>query len=216
MATSGDSHEYGDERRTARKRRSILETARRVFLQKGYAGTSMDEIAAQAAVSKQTVYKNFSDKQSLFVTVITSAIAEAERRSEDFLEALAHTADLESDLRAFAREHLETVLQPHLVQMRRVLIAEADRFPELARTWYQAAPERGHQTLAKLFTELVRLGKLRADDPMLAAQHFNWLVLSIPLNRAMFRIDDEPLSPSQVGKYADEGVRIFLAAYGAE
>jgi AcrR family transcriptional regulator len=214
MAIPSGGPGISDERRTARKRRAILQAAGQLFVQQGYTGTSMEQIAARAAVSKQTVYKNFSDKQRLFTTVITSAIAEAEQRSEDLLDALAHTTNLERDLRAFAREHLETVLQPHLVQMRRVLIAEADRFPDLARTWYQAAPERGHQTLAKLFAELTRQGKLRIDNPMLAAQHFNWLVLSIPMNRAMFRVDHKPPGPAQLRDYADESVRIFLAAYG--
>ncbi|MBV8987238.1 MAG: helix-turn-helix transcriptional regulator, partial [Solirubrobacterales bacterium] len=63
--------------RSARKRRAILDAARTVFLHNGYLGTSMDEVAALAAVSKATVYKHFADKQSLFAEIVTSTVDEA-------------------------------------------------------------------------------------------------------------------------------------------
>ncbi|WP_232666998.1 TetR/AcrR family transcriptional regulator [Pseudonocardia sp. TRM90224] len=200
--------------RSGLKRRSILEAARTVFLQNGYAGTSMDQIAALAAVSKQTVYKNFVDKERLFTEVITGNIAEAESRSQSLLDALPDSDDPRRDLQEFARQHIVTVMQPHLVRMRRILISEADRFPELARTWFESGPERGHATLAERFAELTDRGHLHIDDPLLAAQHFNWLVLSIPLNQAMFRAVDEDVPKAELERYADEGVRVFLAAYG--
>jgi hypothetical protein len=93
-------------------------------------------------------------------------------------------------------------------------MAEADRFPEVAKTWYATAPERAHAILAERFAELSRRGRLKTPEPLLAAQHFNYLVLSIPLNQAMFRPSDLPFSPKELHRYADEGVRVFLAAYG--
>jgi TetR/AcrR family transcriptional regulator, mexJK operon transcriptional repressor len=200
--------------RSARKRRAIIDAARTVFLRKGYGGASMDEIAALAAVSKQTIYKQFADKRRLFTDIIVDTIDQAEESSEAMIQALPDSQDIEKDLRQFARRHVATILQPHLVQMRRILISEAERFPDLARTWYENGPERGAATLAELFKELARRGHLRLDDPLLAAQHFNWLVLSIPLNKAMFRRSDEHFSRRELEHYADEGVRVFLAAYG--
>jgi hypothetical protein len=67
--------------------------------------------------------------------------------------------------------------------------------------------------LADQFTSLAARGLLRVPDPLLAAEQFNWLVLSIPLNRAMFGL--APPGARDLRRYADEGVRIFLAAYGA-
>ena len=64
--------------RSARKRQAILAAARTLFLRHGYGGTSMDEVAAIAAVSKQTVYKQFADKQRLFAAVITGDIEQTE------------------------------------------------------------------------------------------------------------------------------------------
>jgi len=174
----------------------------------------MDQIAAAAAVSKQTVYKHFADKDRLFASVITGDIGDAEQQSRAVIDALPDSADLAADLRAFARQHLAIVAQPHLVRLRRVVIAEADRFPDLASTWYASGPERGHATLADRFAALAAKGRLRIEDPMLAAQHFNWLILSIPLNRAMFRPGAEPFTATELDHYADEGVRVFLAAYG--
>jgi len=199
--------------RTERKRRDIVDAARDVFLRKGYGGASMDEVAARAGVSKQTVYKQYSDKRSLFAAIITGDIGAAEAVTRGAVTQLGATDDLDADLRRFARQHIVDVTQPHLVRLRRIVIAEAERFPELARAWYDTGPERGHAVLAEQFRTLAARGLLRTDDPLLAAQHFNWLILSIPLNEAMFRRDETRFRPADLERWADEGVRVFLAAY---
>jgi TetR/AcrR family transcriptional repressor of mexJK operon len=196
------------------KRRTIMEAARTVFLRNGYSDASMEEIATLAAVSKQTLYKHFVHKRQLFTAVIAGDIQSAEQRTHELVEALGDSGDLTADLRRFARQHIKDVTQPHLIQLRRIIIAEAGRFPELARFWYAQAPARAHATLAQQFRKLARRGLLRADDPLLAAQHFNWLILSIPLNRAMFLGDELRFPDPELERYADEGVRVFLAAYG--
>ncbi|MEH0936671.1 TetR/AcrR family transcriptional regulator [Micromonospora psammae] len=195
------------------KRRAILDAALAEFLEHGYVGAGMDRVAARAGASKVTVYAHFADKRALFEAVFSDAIAGAERAGSASVEALAESDDLPRDLRAFAREHIASVIRPPLVQLRRMLIGEAGRFPELARAWHRAAPERGHATLAAVVTRLAERGLLRAPDPLLAAQHLNYLVLSIPLNEAMFAVragyDD-----AELRRWADEAVRVFLAAYG--
>jgi len=201
--------------RSARQRQAIIDAAREVFLNHGYAGASMDEVAAVASTSKRTVYGRFRDKEGLFTAVITNDIDAAEQRSQDVIEALAASEDVEVDLRAFARQHISAVIQPHLMRLRRLVIGEAQRFPELARAWYTSGPERGHATLARVFAALAERGLLTVNDPPLTAQHFNWLVLSIPLNTAMFHATDDGFSPEELQRYADEGIRVFLAAYGA-
>lgn len=201
--------------RSARKRQAILDAARSVFLRKGYGGASMDEVAALAAVSKQTVYKHFADKRRLFEAIITGDIGATESLTHDMLASLSASDNLEHDLRQFARRHIDEVTQPHLIQLRRIIIAEADRFPELAKTWFANGPERAHATMATQFQELERRGLLTMPDPLLAAQHFNWLILSIPLNKAMFH-PDYTFPRRELNRYADEAVRIFLAAYAAK
>jgi AcrR family transcriptional regulator len=201
--------------RSARKHAAILEAAQSVFLAKGYAGATMDEVAALAAVSKQTVYKHFADKKQLFTAVITGEISATETRTLETVAALAESDDLANDLRRFARQHVVDVTQPHLIRLRRIVIAEAEAFPELARAWYANGPERGHATLAEQFGALARRGLLRFDDALLAAQHFNWLILAIPLNEAMFDGGETTFAHEALEDYADQGVRVFLAAYAA-
>lgn len=213
-ATAAD-HAVVEGGRSARKRKAIIEAARAAFLRNGYAGTTMDEVAALAAVSKQTVYKHFADKERLFRDVIVGAISETEAREAATVRALGESNDVENDLRRFARALVTGVLQPHIVRMRRIIIGEADRFPDLARTWYERGPARGYATLAEQLAQLARRGHLRLDDPLLAAQQLQWLVLSVPINEAMFRANDEQDPTGQLERHADEGVRVFLAAYGA-
>jgi TetR/AcrR family transcriptional regulator, mexJK operon transcriptional repressor len=203
-----------DESRSIRKRRAILEAATTLFLRNGYLGTSMDEVAALARVSKQTVYKAFSDKESLFSEIVIGAVNEAAEPVHASVLALEDTGEVEADLRSFARQLLRRVMQPRILQLRRLVIGEAGRFPELGRTFYDQGPGRTIAALAAAFERLAGRGVLQLDDPLLAAAHFNWLVMSIPLNQAMFLGDDEPPASAELDRWADAGVRAFLAAYG--
>jgi TetR/AcrR family transcriptional regulator, mexJK operon transcriptional repressor len=202
-----------DERRSARKRRAILEAATTVFLRNGYLGTSMDEIAALAGVSKQTVYKHFADKERLFSEIVTATVDEIADPNYDEVLNLRDTGDVERDLRDFARRQLRAVMEPRLLQLRRLVIGEAGRFPQLGRLFYERGPGRTIDALATMFERLASRGALDLDDPRIAAAHFNWLVMSIPLNQAMLLGEDEPATPAQLRRYADAGARAFLAAY---
>src|SRR3982075_2606071 len=88
----------GDKRRSARKRRAIVQAATTVFLRNGYLGTSMDEIAALAAVSKQTVYKHFADKQSLFAEIVIGMVNEISDRVYDEVVSLQDRGGIDAGL----------------------------------------------------------------------------------------------------------------------
>lgn len=205
--------EFDDERPSARKRKAILEAAKTAFLRNGYLGTSMDEIATLAGVSKQTVYKQFADKERLFSQIVTVTVDEIADPNYDDVLNLTDTGNIEHDLRDFARRQLSAVMQPRLLQLRRLVIGEASRFPQLGRLFYERGPGRTIEALATMFERLASRGVLELDDPRLAAGHFNWLVMSIPLNEAMLLGEDEPATPAELQCYADAGVRTFLAAY---
>jgi AcrR family transcriptional regulator len=204
-----------DTNRTGRvdRRSAILDAATSVFVERGFAGTTMDDVASAARASKQTLYQHFGDKVGLFVAVIEWNIAEAEAGTDPHLAALRDTDDVEGDLRRFARQHLRDVLQPHVLRLRRLVIAEAERFPSLARTWFERGPERAHDMLGDLFAQLTARGLLRTDPPRRAAEHFNWLILSIPLHRSLYLPLERP-TDDELDALADEAVRIFLAAHG--
>ncbi len=94
-----------------------------------------------------------------------------------------------------------------------MVLAEARRFPELARSYYERVPERVYGILASLLKELSAAGRLRVDDPRLAAQHFAWLILGMPLDRGMFLPLAEASGGIGIEDLADAAVRVFLAAY---
>ena len=205
--------ELGHQRGSARKRRAILDAATTIFLSKGYLGTSMDEIAALAQVSKQTVYKHFSDKRSLFSEMVIGAVNEISDPVYDEIVQLADSGDLETDLRDLARRLVARVMHPRLLELRRLVIAEASRFPELGRAFHERGPGRTIAALASVFEQLAARGALRLKDPVLAAAHFNWLIMSAPINQAMLLGSDAIPARRELNRDADAGVATFLAAY---
>jgi TetR/AcrR family transcriptional regulator, mexJK operon transcriptional repressor len=213
MASTIPESGFEDGRRSVRKRRAILDAATTAFLRHGYLGTSMDEIAALAGVSKQTVYKHFADKERLFSEIVTATVDEIADPNFDEVLNLRDSGDVEHDLRDFARRQLRAVMEPRLLQLRRLVIGEAGRFPQLGRLFYERGPGRTIDALAAMFERLASRRALELNDTRLAAAHFNWLVMSIPLNQAMLLGDDEPATPAELEHYADAGVSAFLAAY---
>lgn len=211
---SGEGLGGGGGTRSALKRQAILSAASEIFLRNGYAHTSVDEIASKAAVSKQTVYKQFGDKEKLFTELILGVIDKASVPDHAGIAALRDTQDLATDLRAYARMLVGIVMQPRVLRLRRLIVAEADRFPALAKTYYERGPKRTTEAMADCFEHLASRGLLVFDDKILAAEHFNWLVLSIPLNRIMLGGDPARPADHDLVRMADAGTAAFLRAYG--
>ncbi|MFI7442890.1 TetR/AcrR family transcriptional regulator [Nonomuraea indica] len=202
-----------EEGRTARKRRQILDAARAVFLRNGYVGASMDEVAALAAVSKQTVYKHFTDKEQLFTDVITATAGEFDDLTRAIAATLDAADDPAKDLGRLARTFLGALLRPDVLRLRRLIIAEADRFPDVGRTWYEEGFQSVLDTLASCFARLAGRGLLRLDDPRLAAEHFMGMLLWIPVNRLMF-CGGGSYAEAELDRLAEAAVAAFLRAYG--
>jgi TetR/AcrR family transcriptional regulator, mexJK operon transcriptional repressor len=201
------------EGRSARKHRQIIEAATSVFMKSGYDGTSMEEIAAQAEVSKQTVYKHFADKERLFSEMVLATTGQMDRLVALVAGPLADTRSLKKDLTVLGRQFIASLMDPPVLRLRRLVIANADRMPQLGRAWYQQGFERALATLASCFGGLAKRGLLSVDDPLLAAHHFVGLLLWIPVNQAMFTGDEQPYSKIALERYADAAVSTFLAAY---
>lgn len=190
----------------------IRDAAGALFLRKGYVGTSMDEVASLAGVSKQTVYTHFTDKEQLFTDLVLGNT----KRVDSFLDetrALLHDArDPARELHALARRYVTFVIRPEVLQLRRLVISESTRFPELARRYYENVPERMVAALATCLQCYASKGLLRFENPRQAAEHFVWLVLGQPLDRALFLGVATP-SARALEQHADAAVDAFLAAY---
>jgi len=198
---------------TAKKRAAVLEAAAKVFLSGGYLGASMDEISDLAGVSKQTVYTYFSNKEALFAAMASALSNEASDRVHNNVAEFGEDDDLEGYLVGYAVRQLEVVLTPRILQLRRLVIGEVGRFPELGAALYAGGPGRAIASLAATFERLADRGALSVHDPLLAATQFNWLIMSAPLNRTMLLGDGAIPSSKELREHAREGVRMFLAAY---
>jgi TetR/AcrR family transcriptional regulator, mexJK operon transcriptional repressor len=204
-----------DEKRSDRKHREIMQAATAVFVAQGYDGTSMDEIASKAGVSKQTIYKHFSDKDNLFTEIILATTRQVDDVVRLVTDTIGGSRDLSRDLRLLGRNFLRVLMDDELLQIRRLVIANADRMPSLGREWYEQGFQRVLTTLSSCFRALADQGLLGADDPRLAANHFVGMLLWIPVNEAMFTGSNKPRSTAELNRLADAAARAFLAAYGA-
>ena len=196
------------------KRQVILDAATMVFSEKGFVGANLDEVVAAAAVSKQTLYKHFSDKASLFREIVLELrnVVEA-----PFIDAPdpGQIRDIEEWIHALALQFVRSVMDPKVQRIRRLVIAEAPRFPDVATAYWELAFRRVIDTVAEHFRVLAEVGKLLAPDPLTAAQHFAGLLLWIPINQTMFSGRPDVVSSDQLDGYAHAGAAAFLRAYGA-
>ena len=199
------------------KRAAIVRAATGLFLRHGYQGTSTDQIAAAASVSKQTVYNQFRDKETLFREIVVGVTATAERFATSLPDALAGVRtpeELEPALHALAHRYLSAVLNPQVLALRRLIIGETNRFPELAAEYYRRAPGRVLAALADVFDRLRDRGLL-TGDPADAADDFAFLVLGRALDHGMFHLDDTPADTDAVRRIAGRAVTVFLGTYRA-
>lgn len=209
------THPQAPARQSERKHTAILEAAETAFLRDGYLGTNMDEIASSAGVSKPTIYRHFGTKEGLFLALVTDMTTRAGDGIHEGGSEVATIDELRACLTARASKQLATVLTPRLTRVRRLVIGEVSRFPELAKALNDAGPQRAIAGFTELFAAAHDQGLLEVPDPATAAEHFNWLVMGGPVNRAMLLGDDALPSARQQAAQVRSAVEVILAAYRA-
>ncbi len=198
-----------------RKRQAVLAAAEEAFLGAGYDAVTMDDIAEAAGVSKQTLYSYFGTKDQLFialVTAMTSSTSDAVHAGES--ATAPGGEDLEGHLVALLSRQLDAVLQPRLLKLRRLVIGEVPRFPELARAVYEHGPQRAIDSLTTMLAGAQAQGRLDVPDPRRSAIQLNWLVMGEPVNHAMFLGDDAVPAADDRRAHVEAAVRTFLRAHG--
>jgi len=203
-------------RRSPAKRAAMLRAAEDLFLQRGYVGTSMDDLATAAGVSKQTLYTHFGNKEALFVELVSRLTSDAGDRVERGDLAPSTLRDVRDAIVAFGTQQLGIVLTARLLRLRRLVIGEVERFPELAATLYERGPARGIAWLAELVDRGVRAGVLDLGGLTTAAagERLNWLIMGAPLHRAMLLGDGAALDGPAQRAHVQEAVEIFLRSIG--
>lgn len=165
------------------KRLAIMRAATAQFMSEGYERTSMDAIAQQAGVSKQTVYSHFENKDALFRECILDKIRRYGLDMRDF----AADVPLDEVLRTTGRRFLDLLFDEDVVSMYRVLIAETTAFPKLAQTFWETGPEQTLDAIARFLEERCARGECDIPDPSQAASDFLCLVESHYLKRRLMR-----------------------------
>jgi AcrR family transcriptional regulator len=192
----------------------ILDAARRVFLERGLAGASMDEIAGLAFAGKPTIYARFANKEALFTAVVMQSVA------ANIARFGAHApigTTIEERLESLAVAMLKWILVSDAVGLMRVAIAESRRFPDLASTVHRMARERAAEAVSRLLAEAAQsdeLGTLPAFAPQsltTTTRLFQDLVLYPLLVRALFGEKLKQLC-TEIGPHVVRSVAFFLAA----
>jgi TetR/AcrR family transcriptional regulator, mexJK operon transcriptional repressor len=194
------------------KHRAIMDAAARVFLRQGYAGASVDAIAGEAGVSKRTIYNHFEDKEHLFLAVIRNTLASVEADFDRALgETIADSEDLERAFVALARRWVRLFLREDATALRRLVIAESPRHPEIMHGWAEAGPLRAQGQLVGALARLDEQGRLDVPDPRRAAEQLALLVTNAAFNRSW--LGTIALTDTQVDDVVIPNVRMFLRAH---
>ena len=193
------------------KRRQILDGARKVFMDLGFDGASMGEIARAAAVSKGTLYVYFADKCALFQAIVEE-------------EALQHgqvvftfdpARDVETTLREFGRAYIQLLCRPGGGSAIRTVMAVAERMPDVGRRYYERVLDKSINRLADYLAAHVGPGDLAIDDCTLAAAQFMEVCKASLFLPFVFQAAPAP-SDDRIAAVIDSATRMFLAAYRAE
>jgi TetR/AcrR family transcriptional regulator, mexJK operon transcriptional repressor len=195
------------------RRQQMIRAALAVFTANGYVGTSTDELAAAASVSKQTLYKAFGDKEGVFAALIHDACD----RVDDPFEPLAarmrdiHSAD--EGVRLLAVQFVGSIMDPRVLRLRRLVIAEATRFPELGSLFWERGFVRVAESVGRCLQILDDRQLLAIPDTTMAVHHFAGMLLWFPSNQAMFAGSAAPMTEAQLERVIDGGTNAFVRAY---
>lgn len=193
----------------ASKERAIVEAAARVFLAQGYGAASMDAIADEAGVSKQTVYSHFGAKDALFGAIV-------EGKCNELLDSFSlpsvpgqHPREALSDL---AKRFLDTVLASPSMALFRVVIAESSRFPELAEIFYRTGPAVALANLSAYLKDLDEDGALKVADANSSAKLFFAMLRGDLYFRRLLGLIPEP-SAEEIEAAVEEVITAFLVSH---
>jgi AcrR family transcriptional regulator len=191
------------------RREAILKVAREVFFEQGYTAASMSTIAARLGGSKGTLYNYFKSKEELFEAQVRERCgAAADRISE-----VAADGEPQEVLTRLGEQYLEHLYSEETVQMFRILVAEAQRSPELARVFYEVGPARGQQGLENYLMAAKARGALDVADCALAAEQF--LSLCKGRSHLQFLLNlIPPLTPAEMRLQIAQAVSAFMTLYG--
>src|SRR5262244_3116961 len=194
------------QRRTpAAQHEAILQAASEVFLERGYAGASIDAVVERAGGSKATVYALFGNKEGL----LSALIAQGAETLAASVDALPAGASLDENLRAIGRSYLRVILQPKRIALYRLVAGESGRCPHLGDIFYRTGPQAVTTRVAAFFRAAAARGQLETDDPEQLAHFFVHALRGDHHNRVLFNPTRMP-TEQEIDRHIDFVVRTLL------
>ncbi|WP_319518660.1 TetR/AcrR family transcriptional regulator [uncultured Martelella sp.] len=189
------------------RRAALMSAAAELFLERGFAATSIDAIIERAGGSKRTIYALFGNKEGLFEALVADSTAKL--YSGVFHEEDADKAGLEGALTQFAEHLLELFSQPRAIGLYRLVVSEAGRSPELVSYFFRTGPAKSLDWVKRLLQAAHARGEIVCPDPELTASQFLGLVrgetyLTIVLGQR------PPLTEQEIPEMARQATQIFL------
>jgi len=187
----------------------ILDAALRVFSLTGYSGATMDAVAAEAGLTKPTVYQYFPSKESLFSAMMIG-------KRDQMLDVFEHPSaeGMVHDLYVFAWDYADTLMRPEMLSLARLIIGEVQRFPEIGRAYQASGPDHVLRGIMRYLSVRRENGQLDFEDAELAAQDLWGLILSAPRTQALYMPDSAP-DRAALARYIHNGLTVFLKAYSS-
>jgi TetR/AcrR family transcriptional regulator, mexJK operon transcriptional repressor len=193
----------------ALKREQILSAAERVFFAQGFSAATIERIAADAGVSKVTVYGHFGDKETLFEAVVAREVVQIKAAVAQLVTA---QPSLEQSLINLGEIFIGFVLSPRVINFDRLLAAEAVKNPALAKRFMTAGPHQIARLLETIIAKGVESGELIVPDLPKAAEDMAGLWLGMAKMEAQMGLLGQ-LSPAAISARVQHGVKVFLHAY---
>jgi TetR/AcrR family transcriptional repressor of mexJK operon len=194
-----------------RKAEAVLTSARALFLDRGFAATTVEQIAEAAHVSKATVYSNFDDKAAVLAALLDRVATESAQILAEVVALLDGPGPVEARLERTAAALASGVLRPEVLQLRRLALAEAIHFPTEVALYYEHGPGSTLRLLERAFRDLDAHGLLVVEDPEEAASRFAYSVIGPAQDRAL--LTSAMPSPSELRRTAAAAARAFFAAH---
>jgi AcrR family transcriptional regulator len=211
MVVAGREHLHVVQEEDSSKRRQILDGARKVFMDLGFDGASMGEIARAAQVSKGTLYVYFADKFALFEAILEQEALQHGQVAFNFDPA----RDAETTLKEFGQAYIHLLCRPGGGSAIRTVMAIAERMPDVGRRYYGRVLDKTINRLSEYLAAHAHSGDLRIDDCDLAASQFMELCKASLFLPFVFQAAPPP-SEERMTEVVDSATRMFLAAYRAK
>lgn len=192
------------------KRDQILAGAWQEFMAKGFDAATMNGICRAAGVSKGTLYVYFRNKEDLFVALVEHRRVQI---SEQLRAALAVPGGIEARLTAYAAAIIRMLTSAEVLRSQRIVVAMAERMPDLARRFYDAGARQVLNGLGRWLTEAEEAGLLRIPDAERAAHQFVELATAGVWRQYLFGLRSDPPRQGEIDALAADAVRIFMAAH---